>query len=112
MHPSDEQISIKHIAAVVMIGVLTRDYDFAASPPDEEIDSTYPIHQRNHVNCCGIIGKLMLKEIMRKGEGQLSRVFFCQLLKSYLRLHSRAINLIDTQFVSLFNSVLFCLLFQ
>ena len=104
---SEDQVDIKHIIAVVTIGVLTRDYDFAISAPDDEIDDKYPIHSKNYMKCCSIIGKLLLKELERKREGKLIRVFYCQLLKSYLRLHSRAINLIDKHFITIFDSVAF-----
>lgn len=93
------------IAAAVVVGVLIRDTLLETSPPDEEILPSQIIHNGNYTHLCEIIGSLLLKEINREREGKLKQVFFCQLLKAYLRLHSRAVDRISEEFVSLFGSV-------
>lgn len=96
---------VRFIAAVVIVGVLIRDIPLEASPPDDEISPSQVIHNGNYTHLCEIIGSLLLNEINRKREGKLKQVYFCQLLKAYLRLHSRAVDKLSEMFISLFGSV-------
>ena len=95
--------SVKSVSAVVVIGVLFRDYDFHAHPP-EELD-IIPAEMANQ-ECCVVVGDILEKEFHREHKGTLEQVYLCQLIRCVLRVFSRAIDKMPHSIVTYFREVL------
>lgn len=95
--------SVKSVSAVVVIGVLFRDYDFHAHPP-EELD-IIPAEMVNQ-ECCMVVGDILEKEFHREHKGTLEQVYLCQLIRCALRVFSRAIDKMPHSIVTYFREVL------
>lgn len=95
---------IRRVCAAVTIGVLLRDYDFQRYPPDSESDCSDWL-LANRETCIAKIGEVLASKLPSKSDDALSQAYYCQLLRSLLRVYSRAIDLLPDAVVALYRSV-------
>ena len=104
------QMGVKKIASVVIVGVLMRDYDFEKNSIESNENENGLINNTTKQQAIQIVGKCIVKELKRvndskqKKEGMIS-IYYCQLLRTYLRSFSKSVNQILYPFLCLFNEV-------
>ena len=93
------------ILAIVVLGVLSRDFDFTHIPPDDDEEGLITIE--THGRFIPIVQNLLETALETKLPGPLNREYYCHLLHCYLRVMSRSVNLISSSFVHHLNQVCF-----
>lgn len=95
---------IQLILAVVVIGVLSRDFDFVMTPPEDDLTEGLITHE-THNHFIEIVQNVLETALEKKLSGNLSREYYCHLLCCYLRVMSRSVNTISSSFIQRFNQV-------
>ena len=104
------QMGVKKIASVVIVGVLMRDYDFEKNSIESNENENGLINNATKQQAIQLVGKCIIRELKRvndskqKKEGMVS-IYYCQLLRTYLRSFSKSVNQIASSFLCLFNEV-------
>ena len=105
-------MGVKKIASVVIVGILMRDYDFEKNSieSNENENENGLINNATKQQAIQLVGKCIIRELKRvndskqKKEGMVS-IYYCQLLRTYLRSFSKSVNQIASSFLCLFNEV-------
>ena len=93
---------MKSVSAVVVMGVLFRDYDFHAHPLEElDVIPTEAMRQEE----CIVVGNILEEEFHREHKGALEQAYLCQLIRCSLRVFSRAIDKMPRSIVAFFREV-------
>lgn len=96
--------SVHLILSLVVLGVLSRDYDFTHMPPDDEEEEGM-ISMETHGHFIPIVQDLLEKALEMKLPDAINREYFCHLLQCYLRVMSRSVNTISPSFIQHFIQV-------
>ena len=103
-------MGVKKIASVVIVGILMRDYDFEKNNIESNENENGLINNATKQQAIQLVGKCIIRELKRvndlkqKKEGMVS-IYYCQLLRTYLRSFSKSVNQIASSFLCLFNEV-------
>ena len=100
----DKAKEVPLILAIVVLGVLSRDFDFTHIPPDDE-EGEGLITIETHDHFIPIVQNLLETALETKLSGPLNREYYCHLLHCYLRVMSRSVNTISPLFIHHFNQV-------
>lgn len=94
---------IRRICSVVVLGVISRDYDFDQHAPEDEVAGT--ITAGNFTETSRVLHSLLEGELHAHHAGALYRSYLCQLLRCIFRTHYHAISSLSDSFLSTFASV-------